>query len=189
MGKNSEKAKRSQKRKKIEIIERYGGKCQKCGYDKCINALEFHHLYDKKEKPSYIIIRWKWEKVKKELDKCALLCANCHRETHYVPDGDLGYLNFVSWIEKDCKFCQKKFETRKKDQVFCGLLCKQKSERKVLHPSKMCLEKMIKQKPFSQIGKDFGVTDNTIRKWCKKYGIDTKIYGRGYWQKKAAGKI
>lgn len=76
---------RAQRRKKMFAINFYGGKCIKCGYDKCIYALEFHHR-DKSTKeanPTYIIMRWWWEKVKEELDKCDLLCANCHREADF----------------------------------------------------------------------------------------------------------
>lgn len=72
----------SQQKKRKFAIDYYGGKCSICGYDKCQGALEFHHLKDKAEMPSYIIRRWSWEKTKEELDKCLLVCANCHREIH-----------------------------------------------------------------------------------------------------------
>jgi hypothetical protein len=65
-------------------IEHKGSKCIACGYNKCIKALEFHHL-DSKIKDFGISEKGytrSWEKVKKELDKCILLCANCHREVH-----------------------------------------------------------------------------------------------------------
>ena len=61
-----------------------GGKCVICGYDKCTEALDFHHL-DPKLKEFGISTEGKtrsWEKIKKELDKCVLLCSNCHREVH-----------------------------------------------------------------------------------------------------------
>ncbi len=61
-----------------------GGCCQVCGYDRCIEALEFHHL-DPTQKDfgiSYKGYTRSWEKVKEEADKCILLCANCHREAH-----------------------------------------------------------------------------------------------------------
>jgi hypothetical protein len=76
------------RRRKIKqmAVEYKGGKCQynECGYNKYIGALEFHHL-DPNEK-DFSIGRsghcTSWEKVKKELDKCVLVCANCHREIH-----------------------------------------------------------------------------------------------------------
>ena len=76
---------RAQRRKKMFAINFYGGKCIKCGYDKCIYALEFHHRdkETKKAKPTYIIMRWSWKRVKEELDKCDLLCSNCHKEQEF----------------------------------------------------------------------------------------------------------
>lgn len=57
-----------------------GGKCQICGYDRCNRALEFHHV-NPEEKLFNISNGIKsWDKAKAELDKCVLLCANCHRE-------------------------------------------------------------------------------------------------------------
>lgn len=68
---------------KEKAVEYKGGKCVKCGYDKCVKALEFHHL-DPNEKDFGISINCNraWEKIKIELDKCILVCANCHREIH-----------------------------------------------------------------------------------------------------------
>lgn len=61
-----------------------GGKCERCGYDRCIDALEFHHI-DPVQKDFTISAKGytrSWNKVKAELDKCIMLCANCHRELH-----------------------------------------------------------------------------------------------------------
>ena len=74
------------RRKKVKqmAIEYKGGCCQECGYDKCVDALEFHHL-DPTQKDFGIGTKGytrSWEKVKIELDKCVMLCANCHREVH-----------------------------------------------------------------------------------------------------------
>ena len=69
---------------KEKLVEYKGGKCEICGYDKCITALEFHHL-DPNEKEFTIGHNGvlSLEKCKKEADKCILVCANCHRELHY----------------------------------------------------------------------------------------------------------
>lgn len=85
MSKNSKQVMEIQKKKRLFAIKFYGAKCTKCGYDKCIDALEFHHRdsSSKKAKPTYIIRRWAWEKVKVELDKCDLVCSNCHKEIHF----------------------------------------------------------------------------------------------------------
>lgn len=62
-------------------IEYKGGKCQICGYHKYQGALDLHHIKGKKEfgigNKGYTR---SWEKVKEELDKCILVCSNCHRE-------------------------------------------------------------------------------------------------------------
>jgi len=74
------------RREKIKslAIEYKGGKCEICGYDKCNGALEFHHL-NSDEKDFGISAKGytrSFESVKRELDKCILVCANCHREIH-----------------------------------------------------------------------------------------------------------
>lgn len=78
------------KRKKFKqtCVDYKGGKCSECGYNKCLGALEFHHL-DPMEKDFVVNTsraRTLNEKVKAELDKCVLLCANCHREAHEIMD-------------------------------------------------------------------------------------------------------
>ena len=71
---------------KLECLEYKGGKCQKCGYDKCQAALDFHHR-NPEEKDFSICKKYGCknmnDRIKKELDKCDLLCANCHREEHF----------------------------------------------------------------------------------------------------------
>jgi len=68
---------------KKQCIEYKGGHCEKCGYNKCISALEFHHI-DPSQKEFIIstLQRYSFEHMKKELDKCILVCSNCHREIH-----------------------------------------------------------------------------------------------------------
>lgn len=78
-----------QKRRKSTMdkaLEYKGGKCQICNYNRCARALEFHHNdpSTKKFGISYDGTYRTWEEVQQELDKCTLLCANCHRE---VEDG------------------------------------------------------------------------------------------------------
>ena len=58
-------------------------KCERCGYDDH-RALEFHHPNDDKEYTPCVVARRKsWENVMKELNKCEVLCSNCHRIEHY----------------------------------------------------------------------------------------------------------
>lgn len=68
---------------KKRAIEHLGGSCVRCGYNKSTHALEFHHR-DSLEKDFTIsaYANLSWRRVVKEIDKCDLLCANCHREVH-----------------------------------------------------------------------------------------------------------
>jgi len=73
----------SGRKKKKQAVAHKGNKCIKCGYNKCINALEFHHRDPFTKDKNWSRMRgWKWDRLVKELDKCDLLCANCHREIH-----------------------------------------------------------------------------------------------------------
>lgn len=76
----SERKKITRKKKEI-LIEMLGGKCMTCGYNKCIQALDFHHKGDKNFNISQRL-RHSIETLKKEIVKCDLLCSNCHRELH-----------------------------------------------------------------------------------------------------------
>ena len=70
--------------RKKDAIQYLGGACIKCGYNKCYAALEFHHRNPSNKDVSWTKLRLRsWDKVLKELDKCDLLCANCHREHHH----------------------------------------------------------------------------------------------------------
>ena len=65
------------------MIELKGGKCSICGYNKCIEALDFHHIDPEEKEMNMSRGKSKaWNIVLKELDKCILLCSNCHRELH-----------------------------------------------------------------------------------------------------------
>ena len=83
-GSNYRHLKNSRIRLKEKLVEYKGGKCEICGYDKCITALEFHHLNPEEKKfgiGNNDILSF--ERNKQEADKCILVCANCHREIHY----------------------------------------------------------------------------------------------------------
>jgi predicted HNH restriction endonuclease len=58
-----------------------GGKCITCSYSNYDGALEFHHL-DPNKKEFVIGLSRNWNLTKKEMDKCILVCSNCHREIH-----------------------------------------------------------------------------------------------------------
>jgi len=65
------------------LVDYKGGKCERCGYNKCLRALEFHHL-NPSEKDFGIsgCITKNVEELKNEVNKCILVCSNCHAEIH-----------------------------------------------------------------------------------------------------------
>lgn len=79
---NKEKIRKKQKRRQ-KRLDNYKTKlgCQYCGYNKYAIILQFHHKFGKDfhiDNNRFIIS----ERTKKELEKCILLCANCHKEEH-----------------------------------------------------------------------------------------------------------
>jgi len=69
---------------KKQCVEYLGGQCKICGYKKCYRALEFHHMNpaEKEMGISQANTKYRFEQLKPELDKCVLLCKNCHAEVH-----------------------------------------------------------------------------------------------------------
>ena len=79
---NDHTADRRLKNKK-RCVEYKGNKCQMCGYNKYLGSLAFHHV-DPSMKLNEIsnLIFHDFEKIKPELEKCKLVCLNCHAEIH-----------------------------------------------------------------------------------------------------------
>jgi len=73
-------------KRKVWGVRYLGGECSKCkiGYnDENLVIFDFHHKDKKTKKSSWSFMRyWSIKRIKKELDKCILLCSNCHRLTH-----------------------------------------------------------------------------------------------------------
>ena len=73
---------------KKQAVKLLGGKCSICGYNKCIDALEFHHKNpNEKEFKIGSGNTISWKEYKNEVSKCMLVCSNCHKEIH----SKLGY--------------------------------------------------------------------------------------------------
>ena len=164
-----------------------GNKCACCGYNKCIQALEFHHLNPNEKEFSFgSNSNRSWENTRNELQKCILVCANCHREIHYgLIDNSLLKSSFDDKRAKEidklvddikthkiyyCKVCGKEVW---RGNEYCPD-CAAKIRRKVERPTREQLKELIRTTPFTKIGEFFGVSDNTIRKWCKAEKLPSK---------------
>lgn len=103
-GQRDRKTKRYNATKEL-YIGKFGGKCTRCGYFEFPGSLDFHHI-DPKEKdftPTQLFFK-SIKAIDKEIDKCALLCSNCHRGYHNDEWGgrwvkkDLGYSIGEQWV-------------------------------------------------------------------------------------------
>jgi transposase-like protein len=78
----SEAVTRRRQKVKDILVREAGGCCALCGYDRCIGALEFHHIdpRDKRFGLSHLGVARSLDRAREEASKCVLLCANCHAE-------------------------------------------------------------------------------------------------------------
>jgi|AntRauTorcE11897_2_1112592.scaffolds.fasta_scaffold20558_2 hypothetical protein len=75
--------------RKLKAIEYKGGVCFCCGETYPYPAMQFHHRNPDEKESIWNTLRFQsWDKVIEELDKCDLLCANCHSIHHsnYSPE-------------------------------------------------------------------------------------------------------
>ena len=79
---NSESVILWRKRTKKKLIDYKGGKCEICGYNKCDSALQFHHKNPNEKDFSISGKSLSFDRLKDEVDKCMLVCSNCHAEIH-----------------------------------------------------------------------------------------------------------
>jgi hypothetical protein len=73
--------------KKEMAVRHKGGKCQRCNgvFPSCV--FDFHHIDPStKTTRSTDFLCWGWNRILEELNKCIMLCANCHRITHYCKE-------------------------------------------------------------------------------------------------------
>lgn len=171
-------------RAKEKLIEYKGGRCCQCGYDKNVpRAYEFHHR-DPSQKEftisKYSVLNI--EKLKKEVDKCDLLCRNCHAEIHdekYRVIRKLMKEKHDQYMDSrtspkivKCGNCFEEFEQLNSKQMYCSTACSDIKKRKVINrPNVAELKSMIDFMPWTKIGEKYGVSDNAVRKWARKYGL------------------
>lgn len=196
------------RRNKIALVEYKGGKCELCGYDKCVDALEFHHI-DRNTKEFGIGFgdTRSLEKLKKEADKCILVCSNCHKEIHAKEREDANKQKKLLEEKNLYEFqnspeglaCYSKPELSKLPEIQnminsgCSItdiaqkfhfaittLRRFLTDNNVIIKPKHKLDgysieqlkdDLIKYENFSSIARIYGVSANSIKKWCGRNGL------------------
>lgn len=149
---------------KKRAVEYKGGKCTLCKYDKCIASLCFHHIDpSKKDFTISHSYGFGWARIKEEIDKCILLCNNCHCELHYNEKLDIK-LSHDKKIYK-CELCDKIISRGAKKCERCYY----KSITKIDWPRTEIIIKMISSSSYLQVAKKLGVSDNAVRKRIKNH--------------------
>ena len=77
-------------------------------------------------------------------------------------------------ISKICLYCGNSYTTSHNEQKYCSYDCSYKAAQKAERPSREKLKFLIRNYSFLQIGRKYGVSDNTIRKWCKAVNLPNK---------------
>lgn len=170
---------------KKNIIKTMGNECQCCGYNKYYGALELHHLNPTEKDFSFSDKTYRaWADIEQELKKCVLLCANCHREV----EAHLINIDKSSFNQQIYDEIKEEIKNKKSKKIYtcpiCGAeiwngsklcrSCSNKAKRTIERPDRNQLKNLIRTTSFVQIGRQFNVSDNTIRKWCKAEGLPEK---------------
>lgn len=184
--KNSEYVCNHVKKRKKDLISLFNSRCCICGFDAFQEALEFHHIDPSKKSFSLTDSRAVTKALDKQLEearKCVLLCANCHRGIH------AGYLKLPKNAESifNEKRAQELIKEKQRKKYYCErcgseitnkanlcVECARLVSRKVDRPSREELKKLIREKPFTHIAKEYLVSDNAIKKWCISYNLPSK---------------
>ena len=196
----------ARRKMKQRAVAYKGGKCERCGYDKSYAALEFHHR-DPAQKDFSLASKHyrRWERVVVELDKCMLLCSNCHAEEHAslrqkrlseqarqarleVPSrvflGDDSQPRQDKGIARTCPQCGKPFRVTPCRLAASPDPCRSETcaalrQQKADWPGDERLAKLVWEHPVREIASALGVSDVAVKKHCARRGIPTP--GRGYW--------
>lgn len=139
--------------------------CQLCGESDAA-CLDFHHkdASTKENDISGLLQQKKFDKLAIEIEKCVVVCANCHRKIHRY-NLDISHLQCCT-VDKS---------------IFQRLCQYRKNIEKILWPSNTDLAIMVWKEPAEVIAIRLGVSGRSVGKRCAKFNIPRP--GRGYWAK------
>ena len=182
--------------RKQDLVNVLGEKCQICGFNSYLSALEFHH-----EKPEEKLFNLSSQENNNrniidclnEARKCFLVCSNCHRGIHegilknpdkHIFNEELAQqlIEYATIYHGNLPqyYCQRCNKPITRGCKFCSE-CNRFLTRKVEHPSRDKLKMLIRNNTFPAIGRMYGVNGQSVRKWCIKENLpDTKQVINGY---------
>jgi hypothetical protein len=169
-------------RHKVLLVEEFGGCCQRCGYQSDPRALVFHHI-DPSTKSFTIAQRLSasLKTLRKEVQKCVLLCPNCHTEHHLglwemerKRRGQIPRKSITPQTGMSCDpVCADCGVTISRGSQRCRKCAAARSPssfpQRVDWPPTGELLQRVAATNFSQVGREFGVSDNAVRKRIRKY--------------------
>lgn len=173
---------------KQRMVAAMGGKCQCCGYDRCVESLDFHHINPENKEMNLGAVRANpkaWEHIANELRKCILICRNCHGEIHYqgrsLPDNytrfDERYAEYKSHhkshpeLTDKCPHCSGPKPTY---QFYCSRSCAASS--RISHPidwSQYDLSQLATEMTTRQIAEHVGVSGSAVTYHLRKQGLSS----------------
>ena len=150
-----------------------GGKCEACGYSKCQAALAFHHR-DKTQKEFNISSRRnasEWSDILIELDKCDLLCFNCHAETHW--DEEAHKIAEKAFYEAQkrillplpkiaCGYCRKLFKPPRSRTIYCSKRCSYNDFNSHIEWP-LDLSERVAKSSMNAVARELGVSGKSVR--------------------------
>lgn len=183
MSRQSEAVKKWRKEMKCRTVLAMGGSCVICGYRKCPESMDLHHLDPSQKDFTIGHVRANpksWPKIVAELKKCVLLCRNCHGEIHagvsvVSPDArrfDEKYSILPKKANPDslldtCPIC---LGPKPIIQRSCSTVCSARSKYVIAWDS-LDLASMLKNRTYQSIADELGCSDAAVRKRAIKLGL------------------
>ncbi len=164
-------------KRKLYLITLRGGKCQNCGYNKNLSALEFHHKIPESKKfqlDQRSLSNSSMKLIIEEFEKCDVLCSNCHRELH-SPELVIDKIKEKVSLFDEKKSCIEIKKEKTHSCITCGCTiskwgkqckdCHHASQRRVIRPDIDILREEYKNYGYEWAGRKYNVTGKTIKKW------------------------